>query len=313
MTRKYGSNVITLKTDNLQHAWLALMQHQQRLIQLVVILLSLYLLAFAAELTWRLLPSPAGNQQLSQTTATSIQNPGRVSADISKIQQLHLFGKPQADTPKPVEVVEDAPETNLNLTLTGVVASTNIERGAAIIEHQGKQNTYGVGEKIDGTNALVREVYADRIIIRNGPRMETLMLDGMDFKGNKQAANRNRPAPSPAVERRALSREAAQATQALQSQPANFTDYISISQHMVDGELKGYRVSPGKKPALFQAAGLQANDVVTEINGLDLTDIQQSMEAMSMLRDTESLQLTVDREGELLTLYLDLPSDDSEL
>ena len=306
--------MITLKSDNFQQVWLSLIRHQHRIAQVLVILLSLYLLAFAADLTWRLLPNPTQDALPAQAVMLDRTKNQRTQVNINDIQRLDLFGKPQASNTKPV-VVEDAPQTNLNLTLTGVVASDNVERGAAIIENQGKQNTYGIGEKIDGTNATVNEVYADRIIIKNGPRMETLMLDGIEFnKGRQLNDQRNTsPSPAPAPQRRSLSREAAQATQALQSSPANFTDYIAISQHMVDGELKGYRVSPGKKPALFQAAGLQANDVVTEINGLDLTDIQQSMEAMSMLRETESLQLTVDRDGELLTLYLDLPSDDSEL
>lgn len=302
--------MITLKSDNLQQAWSSLTRHQHRIAQALVILLSLYLLAFAADLTWRLLPSPSQDSLTAQQLTINPVDSQRTRVNIADIQRLDLFGKPQAQVSEPVKV-EDAPQTNLNLTLTGVVASNNTERGAAIIENQGKQNTYGIDDKIDGTNATVNEVYADRIIIKNGPRMETLMLDGIEFnKGNQRSAG---PAPAPATQRRSLSREAAQASHALQSSPANFTDYIAISQHMVDGELKGYRVSPGKKPALFQAAGLQANDVVTEINGLDLTDIQQSMEAMSMLRETESLQLTVNREGELLTLYLDLPSDDSEL
>lgn len=306
--------MITLKSDNFQQAWSSLTRHQHRIAQALVILLSLYLLAFAAHLTWRLLPSPDQDALPNQPMATSQSGNQRARVNISDIQRLDLFGKPQAQVNQPA-VVEDAPQTNLNLTLTGVVASNNAEQGAAIIENQGKQNTYGIGEKIDGTNATVNEVFADRIIIKNGPRMETLMLDGIEFNKGKQLTNQRSsgPSPAPAAQRRSLSREAAQATHALQSSPANFTDYIAISQHMVDGELKGYRVSPGKKPALFQAAGLQTNDVVTEINGLDLTDIQQSMEAMSMLRETESLQLTVNRDGDLLTLYLDLPSDDSEL
>ncbi|MBN7823654.1 type II secretion system protein GspC [Bowmanella dokdonensis] len=286
-------------------------QYQEQIIRLICLLLGLYLIAFAADLTWRLWPVPETAQQ-SQTTLSPVETQAKASADIRRIQQLDLFGKPQANQPK--VVVEEAPQTDLNLTLTGVVASDNPDRGAAIIENRGKQNTYGIGEKVDGTNAVVQEVYPDRIIIKNGPRAETLMLDGVDFKQSPSGpAAEAKRAPAPAFERRSLSQEAVEATQALQAQPANFTDYIAISQHMVDGELKGYRVSPGRNPALFQAAGLQANDIVTEINGLDLTDIQQSVEAMSMLRETESLQLTVDREGELLTLYLDLPSDDSEL
>jgi len=63
---------------------------------------------------------------------------------------------------------------------------------------------------------------------------------------------------------------------------------------------------------LFQAAGLQSGDIVTELNGLDLTDPQQSLEAMNAVRQAESIQMTIDRNGELLTIYLDLPTGEEE-
>ncbi|GGD76890.1 type II secretion system protein GspC [Lacimicrobium alkaliphilum] len=308
--RNPGSNVIAINHNNIQQIGPWLIRHQDTAIKIVVVLLSLYLLAFAAELTWKLIPEPdATSQQVEMVSRTQAVNADN-SLDIDKIQQLHLFGKPQAE--RPVQrVVENAPQTNLNLTLTGLVASDIPRQGAAIIENRNQQNTYGVGEKVDGTNVVVKEVLIDRIIIQNGSRMETLMLDGVDFKKGRAVLTPSNPQPQPQrTSPRQLSEQAVSATQELMSQPANFTDYIAISQHMAEGELKGYRVSPGKKPALFNAVGLQANDIVTEINGLDLTDIQQSMEAMSMLRETDSLQLTVDRDGELLTLYLDLPADD---
>jgi general secretion pathway protein C len=76
--------------------------------------------------------------------------------------------------------------------------------------------------------------------------------------------------------------------------------------------LSGYLVSPGKKPTLFKAAGLKSGDVITELNGLDLTDIQQALEAMNMLKELQSLQMSVQREDELITIYLDLPAGEEE-
>jgi len=48
--------------------------------------------------------------------------------------------------------------------------------------------------------------------------------------------------------------------------------------------------------------------VISQINGLDLTDMQQSQEALSELRNAQTLELTIIRDGSLTTLYLDLPS-----
>ena len=53
-------------------------------------------------------------------------------------------------------------------------------------------------------------------------------------------------------------------------------------------------------------------DVITDINSLDLTDMQQALEAMNMLKELQSLQMSVQREDELITIYLDLPDGEEE-
>ena len=71
--------------------------------------------------------------------------------------------------------------------------------------------------------------------------------------------------------------------------------------------MAGYKVKPGKNPSLFESVGLQNGDIVIQINGLDLTDPAQAREAMGELRTAQSIELTVTREGEYITLYLDMP------
>ncbi len=52
--------------------------------------------------------------------------------------------------------------------------------------------------------------------------------------------------------------------------------------------------------------------MITELNGLDLTDMQEALEAMNMLKELQSLQMSVQREDELITIYLDLPQREEE-
>jgi general secretion pathway protein C len=287
----------------------------------VVILLTVYLLAYAAELTWRFIPQAKNSHTavMGADTSAGIADAGNSKLNLAKIKQLNLFGDLSAKPTEEKEVT-DAPVTRLSLTLTGVVTSSLQEMGAAIIENSGKQETYGMGEKITNTNSTLKEVYRDRVIIKNGPANETLMLDGLDYsKPNAQGGDDYQVADIPddrqkssGAQRRTLSSDALDASKELQEQPANFTDFIAITPHSPSGDLEGYRVSPGKNPALFEAAGLKAGDIVTEINGLDLTDTQQSLEAMGALREIQSLQMTINREGDLLTIYLDLPSAEQE-
>lgn len=304
----------------LQSAITFVNQRQASIRSVLIVLLSVYLLAYLAELTWRVTPSPQNPGAISPSSANTSNRASQASINIARIKQLNLFGPLQQQPPAAVEqdTVTDAPETRLNLTLTGVVASTIEANGAAIIENRGSQQTYGIGEKIEGTNASLRQVFSDRVIIRNGARDETLMLDGVDFaEANKRRAAApptvtQRPAQSSQSNRPTLSEEAISATRELRAQPAKFTDFLSISPAQSNGQLLGYRVQPGKNPALFEAAGLQTGDIISEINGLDVTDPQQAREAMGELRSADALQLTVLRDEQYLTLYLDLPdaSDD---
>ena len=56
---------------------------------------------------------------------------------------------------------------------------------------------------------------------------------------------------------------------------------------MSDGELIGYRLSPGKEPELFKQMGLQNNDLAVAINGYQLTDLKQAMAAINELRTVD--------------------------
>lgn len=308
---------MTVVNQTATQIWLQIVKNQDKINLFLVVLLAVFLLAYAADLTWRLWPMPNSNNsaETSFTPRITTNNTQNNSVNLAPIKRLNLFGDYNAQ-PVVEETVTDAPVTQLNLTLTGVVSSSNQDEGAAIIENRNQQQTYGVGEKIDGTNATLKEVYADRVIIKNGLSNETLMLDGVDYKKttSQSTQNNNTPLPSKVSgpQRITLSDDAIEASLELQDKPASFVDYIAVSPHRPDGELKGYRVSPGKKPALFKSAGLQAGDVITEINGLDLTDIQQAMEAMNMLKELRSLQMSVERQDEILTIYLDLPEGEEE-
>jgi general secretion pathway protein C len=310
---------MTVVNHTANQLWLQLVKNQQKINFLIVVLLTIFLLSYAAELTWRLWPQPAGNNRVesmfSGQTATLKNSNSRLN--LADIKRLNLFGDYDAQPVVETAVTLDAPVTRLNLTLTGVVASSAKDQGAAIIENAKQQQTYGIGDKIEGTNASLREVYADRVIIKNGSSNETLMLDGVDYKKNViQLTNQAAVTPSQpsnqGPQRRTLSNDAIQASRDLQNEPGSFIDYIAVSPHRPNGELSGYRVRPGKKPALFKAAGLKSGDVITEVNGLDLTDIQQALEAMNMLKELQSLQMSVQREDELITIYLDLPQGEEE-
>lgn len=93
---------------------------------------------------------------------------------VDDIVTAHLFGEE-----KTVEksVVEQAPETRLQLRLLGVVASPDHNLARAMIAvDRGKVGVYGVSDAINNSDAKVRAVEAQRVLLERGGAVESLSL-----------------------------------------------------------------------------------------------------------------------------------------
>ncbi|EGM71911.1 type II secretion system protein GspC [Shewanella sp. HN-41] len=275
-------------------------------------------LLLAAQITWKLVPTTASPSAWSPTAITTGKGAGQV--DLVALQQLGLFGTaaPKSDQPKAevVETVTDAPKTTLSIQLTGVVASTADQKGLAIIESSGSQETYSLGDKIKGTSASLKEVYADRIIITNAGRYETLMLDGLVYTSQSpanqqlQKAKGDKGEVASRVDQRKnaeISQELADSRSELLADPSKITDYIAISPVKQGENVVGYRLNPGKDANLFKQAGFKANDLAKSINGYDLTVMSQALEMMSQLPELTEVSIMVEREGQLIEIMFSLP------
>ncbi|ABL98379.1 type II secretion system protein GspC [Shewanella amazonensis] len=272
----------------------------------------------AAQISWRLVPAQTESAAWRPNPPSSGTN-GNSGIDVDGLKSLSLFGK--ADTSKPKEqpvqeVITDAPKTSLSIVLTGIVASTAEQKGLAIIESGGSQETYELGEKIKGTSASLKEVYADRVIITNAGRYETLMLDGVPYTSGASTPtiNNTRQRGFEDEVRRIDKRrdedvaaELSSSRDELLADPSKITDYISISPVTQGEELVGYRLQPGKDPGLFSQAGLKPGDLAKSINGYDLTVSTQALELMGQLTELTEISVMVEREGQLIEIMFSLP------
>ncbi|MCJ8297295.1 MAG: type II secretion system protein GspC [Colwellia sp.] len=238
------------------------------------------------------------------------------------MQSLNLFGLYNEGDVVEAEIeMANVPETRLNLVLTGLVASDEQSKAAAIIEYQGKQETYGIGDIIIGTRANLEQVLMDRVLIKQSGRLETLMLDGFDYNqpakkiANKPAAKRNKTKIGPQSSRSGVvdQRSNKQLTATAKSlraefsqDPAKIGDYLRISPKRKDGKIIGYTLRPGKKPEFFKLAGLKAGDVAVEMNGFDLIAPTPAMQAMAEMRQARDISLLVNRQGNLTEILISL-------
>ena len=273
--------------------------------------------------------------ELSQTNQSSSNS----SFDVSKLVSLNLFGNAEkkAVVKEPVnEAPKTAPKTRLNVTLTGLVADASnpiSNSSVAIIESSSGQNTYGVDEKVDGTSASVYQIFIDRVILLVSGRYETLMLEGIEYSttipgtDNKvdKSATDIKPKtleiyqttdvkkPEITTQEQIDKSDDLELSQALREQreqlfddPKKLLDVIRIRPYRKDNELKGYHLSPGKDPKLFEQVGLKRNDLATSINGYDLTDMQQALTVMTELKSMTEATITVVRDDTLIDIILAL-------
>jgi general secretion pathway protein C len=260
----------------------------QRAIVLILLLGSSHQLA---QLTWQLIPADdltlASPQNHDESTPVS--NKQNAQQRLLNIRNAALFG---IETPKS-DTTASAPKSRLNVQLTGIMASSIANRSIAIIARDGKQQSYGVGDVIQGTDARITDIQPDRVIISRQQQQETLFLD----ENTSTVAS-----AAPILKNPGLPT----ARQQILKNPGQLMDYLTIAPVRENNQLKGYRLNPGKSPELFTQIGLLPNDLAISINGLDLRNNSEAMQAMQQLAHQTEMNISVERNGETQDIYVNL-------
>ncbi|EJL6781922.1 type II secretion system protein GspC [Vibrio alginolyticus] len=261
------------------------------------------------KIVWLAIPQSSEVPQWRPSASSVTASNKGDAIDFNALQNANLFGKYTEQKAAVVEqpIVKDAPKTRLNLTLVGAVASSDANTSLAVIANRGKQATYGLGEEIEGTRATLKAVLVDRVIIDNQGRDETLMMQGIEYKKLSESpqvaraqAQRAEAATSDVGEKLEQIREE------IAKDPQSVFKYITISPVKKDGDIVGYRVSPGRDAALFNDVGLQPGDIAVQLNGIDLSDPSSSVQLMQVMSDPQELNLTVERDGQQYDIYIQL-------
>lgn len=277
-------------------------QASQRLPFWVSLLLVLAIGYYLARLVWLLVPVKDSGQWTPPPLDAGAATNGSAAADYSALINAHLFGVAELGTgseePAPGADASSAPETALNLSLRGAIAAEDPRYAHAIIaDGSGVEKVYFVKDAVPG-GATVHSVQADRVILNRGGVLEALLLP-RDLAAGGQAAGGARP------QRRAVA-AAPQSVQAVVGENATvLTEIIRPQPFMPNGQLKGYRVYPGRNREQFIQLGLQPGDLITEINGMALNNPAQAMEIFRSMGDTTEVSVTIEREGQPQSLNLD--------
>lgn len=253
----------------------------------------------AARLFWLLWPAPESSLQLVPKTTgpAAVSRDAGPRFDIDTIAAAHLFGKPvltAARQPQQEKII-NAPETHLDLTLTGIVSNRSGGQSRALIEKEdGEQRSYAVGETIM-PGVELHDIYVNKVILERNGRYETLTLESL-----KNATAVQRVAANTVSG--ALARQLGRIRSKILANPAIARRYIRLQPARRNGSLIGYRIFPGPQRALFRKTGLQPGAIVTAINGQPLHNPARALRLLSQVATAPRVSFTLRHNGRQRTV-----------
>jgi general secretion pathway protein C len=284
------------------------------------------LIWIATQLVWLLLqwnePLP---EALPQVATASRQNTPPPS-----LAKWHLFGN-AAPLEDGRNLAADAPATQLQLTLLGVWAGKDPRRGRAIIaDAAGVETSLSVGREV-APGVILDQVLKDRVVLSRGGSSEVLMLareriapaaasTGSTGAGSKPGytANAGVLTPSgpmgvtlpegaisaPHLPMQGIDMEAVR--KQLGADPRDLAQSMTATPVMENGKFVGVRLFSSKYPGALAKLGLQGDDVVTSVNGVDVSDPARIASVVANLQNARSLNVAVRRDGKTQNLSVDL-------
>ena len=263
-----------------------------------------------AGIVWAVIPTPESARwtpppvSASPDSAASDRGP-----DVAALVNAHLFGEYTAPTQPVAREVLEAPETRLDLTLTGILAATE-NRGSRALIAQGKsdEEPYGIDDLIT-RGVTLKSIFADRVILSRDGQLETLRLD-KDKPSSFTPASYEAPVEVAEGNVRTITGteayELAQIRETLLADPSQAANYLRVQPARIGGEMRGYRIYPGRNRQLFSTAGLRPGDLVTGVNGVNLDDPGRALQLLGDLSTASSLSVTVERGGNQQTINVNL-------
>lgn len=262
-------------------------QHGRKLPPVAVLLLVIMIASLSAHLIWALVPTPA-NSRWQAPTLPAPQQTQHQQTDIQAIVSQNLFGAYQANLSGDGA---EAPETRLSLSLIGILAATESSESRALIGSTGdEEKPYAIGDVI--TNGVsLQAIFPDRVILSRNGALETLKL-------NKEAPTTAMAPPPTSSVPTGTAQLLGNIRDEVLNDPSKASQYIRVQPANVNGQMKGFRVYPGRERGAFNQLGLRPGDLVTQVNGIQLDDSQKALQMLTELSKANSISLTVERGGQ---------------
>ena len=167
-----------------------------------------------------------------------------------------------------------------------------------------KQSLYRMGDQISAVGAL-SAIEKDRVLFREGKQEEWLDLAlAQQMRSGAPGAATSAPVPGPsAPQRRILDRRE------IDSALADTTRLLTQAQavpYLTDGKLDGFRLYSVMPLGFFDKIGLQTNDILQRINGVEIRDPGMLLSLFQQLRNERTIRVDVVRNAQRQTLAYEI-------
>ncbi len=301
-----------------------------RLQNMLIALLVFWSLVSASQLVW----VPFRTHDIETASGMVLNPPTRllqnkvVEIDISSVIGSGLFGgAPDMLVSDPDVTVatndregieQNAKETRLALTLTGIIAFSGDGLGSAVIKSGSVEQVYAVNDKLPASGEVaLAKVMPQQVVIDNNGTYELIKL--YEGPGVIIPVRPSGPSAAPKPVSR-LERDAAASgsptrnalagdyRDKLYDNPESLAAAVTVAPVREGDRIVGYRIAPGADPTAFEVLGFESGDIVTAVNGLALGDASNTIKLYQFMRDADEATFDIKRGGGTVTISVDLAS-----
>ena len=231
------------------------------------------------------------------------QAPSKPLSDYKAVLERNLFdtlatGEAKAENKKTdITALE---ETKLNLKLWGTVSGTKDGDYAVIEDVKAReQDLYRTGDSIQ--TAVVKEIFREKVVLTVDGKDEILQMQEMKSgkstgRSPSSAGSRGTTASAASTRAQRISLRRSYIDKAM-TDVASLMTQVKIQPHMEDGIPAGLSLSSIKPNSIFRRMGLRNGDVITGVDGNDISTVDDALRLVDNLRSSSSLSVQLRRRG----------------
>ena len=272
------------------------------IVDIVFLTLSIWIVSgiITDVLSYRLYRIPVPERKMERSFDKDRHISSRGPQYYAVIQQRNLFHAKEIDTVSRAKKSEEdivRPLAEMGLVLRGTITGPK-ELERAIIEDNGKQDLYKLGETIKG--ATIVAIYRNKVIMNVGGQEQMLVVAEEARPGTKTAARKI--SGGKYMPRGGISPGFADVMQHLD----RYIGKARIVPYFKGGKPYGFRINNVAKNTQIYRLGVRSGDIIKSVNGMPIRTPEDAFKAYQDIKNSTSMDVEVERGGSPLRLTIPL-------